>query len=85
MGGRRATSEPERITRNRRRHQHRSAAAPPTPIAMAIDNIEDPINFISNRPAKTPTHERPVNHARDSNDPPKTIHPQGLITTLNYM
>ena len=72
ISGRLATHQPERIARNRRSHENGSATATPTPIAVAIDNIENPIDFISNRPTKTPTHEWPVNHARDT----KTIHPK---------
>ena len=62
IGGRLAASQPERIARNRRGHEHRTAAAPPALIAMAIDNIEHGIDFISNRPAKTPADEWPINH-----------------------
>jgi hypothetical protein len=64
IDGRLANSQPERIACNSRSYKHRSAAAPPALIAVAIDNIEDPINFVSNRPAKTSAHEWPVNHVR---------------------
>src|SRR5712671_6700721 len=61
-----ATHKPERIARNSRGHKHRSATAPPTRIAVAIDNVEDAIDFISNQPAKTSAHEWTVNHVCDS-------------------
>ena len=81
MDRRPAIREPERIPRNRRGNEHRSAAAPPAPIAVAINNIEDGIDLISNRPAKTSAQEWTINHVRDSNRPPKTIHPERLSTT----
>src|SRR5260370_32576471 len=64
IDARRATGQPERIARNSGGYEHRRAAAPPTRITMAIDNIEDAIDFIPNRPAKTSAHKWPVNHFR---------------------
>ena len=44
--------------------KHRRAAASPTLIAVAVNDIEDLIDFISDRPAKTSASEWTVNHVR---------------------
>src|SRR5260370_22330420 len=62
IDARRATGQPERIARNSRGHDHRCTTAPPTRITMAIDNIEDAIDFVSDRLAKASTRKWTDNH-----------------------
>jgi hypothetical protein len=50
------------IAGNGRGDKHGSAAAPSTWIAVAIDNVEDTINFVPDRSAKTSASERTDDH-----------------------
>jgi hypothetical protein len=53
----------ERIAGDSGYDKHRRAAASPTLLAVAVNYIEDLIDFISDRSAKTSASEWTVNHA----------------------